>query len=475
MFPRVLCSLTALLCLRAVAAEPAPARPPNIVLIVTDDQRSDTIHALGDPIIHTPHLDALAQRGFVFTRAANQGANNGAVCVPARAMLLSGRTLWRVDSTLARTTTLGGFFGAHGYATFGTGKWHNGQPSLAASFQNARNITAGFLGTGHSDDYATLHIADGTVTKGRNTARLHSTDLIGQTAVDFLATRKGQPQPFFLYVAFNAPHDPRQAPGEWTARYRDADGRSTVPLPANFLPAHPFDNGDLAIRDEQLLPRPRDPAAVREQLAIYYGMISHLDDWVGKITRALRDAGLGENTLLVFTSDHGLALGSHGLLGKQNLYEHSLGVPLIFAGPGIPAGKSDALTLHPDIYPTLADFAGLRPQLPAGQIEGRTLRPVITGAGPAPRASTYHGYLNKQRALRSGPWKLIEYDVAGTRTAQLFDLATDPHEMTDLATRPEHAAQLAGLRAGMDEARTAHGDTGWGKSAPAKRGAEQQK
>ena len=471
MFPRILRLVAALLCIRTAAAE----RPPNIVVIVTDDQRRDTIRALGNPLIHTPHLDALAQRGFVFTRAANQGANNGAVCVPARAMLLSGRTLWRVDSALARTTTLGGFFGAHGYATFGTGKWHNGQPSLAVSFQNARNITGGFLSSGHSQDYATLSIADGTATKGTNTARLHSTDLIGQTAVEFLAGRKGQPQPFFLYVAFNAPHDPLQAPGEWAARYRDTQGRSTVPLPANFLPEHPFDNGELAIRDEQLLPRPRDPAALREQLAIYYGMISHLDDWVGKITRALRDAGLGENTLLVFTSDHGLALGSHGLLGKQNLYEHSLGVPLIFAGPGIPAGKSDALTLHPDIYPTLADFAGLQRHLPAGQIEGRTLRPVITGPGPAPRGSTYHGYLDKQRALRSGTWKLIEYDISGTRTTQLFDLATDPHEMADLATRPAHAARLTELRAEMDEARTAHGDSGWGKSVPAKRGEEPQK
>lgn len=475
MFPRILCFLALLLGVRATAAEPAAARPPNILVIVTDDQRPDTIRALGNPLIQTPHLDALAQRGFVFTRAANQGANNGAVCVPARAMLLSGRTLWRVDSALAHTVTLGGFFGAQGYATFGTGKWHNGQPSLTASFQNARNITDGFLGAGHSQDFATLSIADGTVTKGRNTAHLHSTDLIGQTAVEFLATRKDQPQPFFLYVAFNAPHDPRQAPDEWVSRYRDAQGRSLVPLPANFLPAHPFDNGELAIRDEQLLPRPRDPAAVREQLAIYYGMISHLDDWVGKITRTLHDTGLDENTLLVFTSDHGLALGSHGLLGKQNLYEHTLGVPLIFAGPGIPAGKSDALTLHPDIFPTLADFAGLRRALPAGQIEGRSLRPVITGPGPAPRAVTYHGYFNKQRALRTGSWKLIEYDVSGTRTTQLFDLATDPHEMTNLAARPEHAARLAELRELMSDERASSGDSGWGKSAPAKRGGEAEK
>lgn len=454
---------TFLVFLLFLAATARSAGKPNFLLIITDDQRPDTLGALGNPVIRTPALDTLAGQGVVFTRAANQGANNGAVCVPARAMINSGQHLWHVKEQLRGVVTLGEFFGANGYDTFATGKWHNGNASVERSFARSRNITAGFLGKGHESEFATLSVENGKTEEGANVAKVHSTDLIGATAVEFLKSRKGQKKPFLAYVAFNAPHDPRQVPAVWTAPCRDAAGASLVPLPRNFLERPAFDHGVHAIRDEVLLPTPRTPQAVREELAVYYGMVGQLDAQVALMFKALQENGLWEDTIVVFTSDHGLALGSHGLLGKQNVYEHSLRVPLIIRVPAQKPGRNDALTFHQDLYPTLADYAGLADRLPPGQIDGRSLKPVLQGTGAAPRSRAYHAYTGLHRALREGDWKLVEMEVKGVRTTQLFDLAKDPDEMSNLAERPDTAERLKTLREAMEAERVAHGDPGLGE------------
>lgn len=423
------------------------AERPNIVLIESDDQRADTISALGNPAIRTPGLDRLASQGFAFLNARNQGSYNGAVCIASRSMCHSGQSLWHYDDNLKDRVTLGEMLQAAGYHTYGTGKWHNGVESMKRSFTSADHLTPGFLGEGHASAFVTQSIHDGNVTKGRNVPPEHSTDLIGRTAVDFLGSYDRK-QPFFLYVGFNAPHDPYTRVPAFEAFYRDEAGRSKVPLFDNFLPQPPVDPGVMSIRDELLLPHPLDPEAVRHQNAIYYGMISHLDSWVGKILDQLQARGLAENTLVLFTSDHGLARGSHGLLGKQNVYEHSLKVPMILRGPGItPGGRSSSPIYNFELYRTLAEAASTPTK--AGQVEGDSFLPIATGRAKGSRNVVYDGYTSLMRAVVEGDWKLIETHVKGARGTQLFNLAADPFEKANLATEPSHADKLKHLREQM--------------------------
>src|SRR5262249_15932231 len=159
---------------------------------------------------------------------------------------------------------------------------------------------------------------------------------------------RNDPRPFFLYLAFANPHDPRVA----DRKYLDQYDRDRLSLPRNFLPIHPFDNGELTVRDEQLLPWPRTEADGRRTHREYYTTVTGLDDHIGRLIQALRDLGQLDNTLVVFSADQGIAIGSRGLLGKQNLYDHSMKSPLVVAGPGVPHGQSDALVYLFDIYPT---------------------------------------------------------------------------------------------------------------------------
>lgn len=266
----------------------------------------------------------------------------------------------------------------------------------------------------------------------------HSIERFADAAVEFLREPKGE-TPFLCYVAFNAPHDPRKAPPSYHTRY-SAD---PPPLPANYLPQHPFNNGALVLRDEELAPWPRTPEVVRQHLADYYASIEFLDAQVGRILDALEASGQAEKTLVVFTSDHGLAIGSHGLFGKQNLYDDSMHSPLVFAGPGVPPGaRRDALCYLLDIFPTLGELAGVAP--PEGS-EGLSLAPVIAGRRQAVRDSIFTAYTKVQRAVRDDRWKIIVYPRINK--TQLFDLQADPNEMHDLAKTAEHSAEVSRLTA----------------------------
>jgi arylsulfatase A-like enzyme len=201
-----------------------------------------------------------------------------------------------------------------------------------------------------------------------------------------------------------------------------------MPLPANFMPEHPFDNGEMTIRDELLEKWPRTPEAIRRHLAEYYGMISHLDEQVGRILAALERSGQAESTIVVFAGDNGLAIGSHGLLGKMSLYDHSVRVPLVMRGPGIPRSvRSAALGSLEDIFPTLCDLAGVAAP---PDLDGLSLAPILRGARTAVRDHVFGAYQDVQRMIRSERWKLIQYPRIGK--TQLFDLANDPHELRDL-------------------------------------------
>jgi len=413
-------------------------RRPNLVVLFSDDQRFDTLAALGNHEIRTPHLDGLIKRGTAFTRAHIMGSMHGAVCMPSRAALMTGRTLFHLEKNGGLIppghVMLPELLREAGYTTFGTGKWHNGRESFARAFDSGGSIFFGGMHWENLGGHFTPRVHDFDPTGGypeekRYVADRFSSTLYSDEAMKFLNEYSGT-DPFFLYVSYTAPHDPREAPEEYMKLY-DPD---RIALPESFLPEHPFDNGEMTVRDEKLAPRPRTPEVVREHIAAYYAMITHLDSQVGRLLETLWKSRHGENTIIVFAGDNGLAVGRHGLLGKQSLYEHSVRVPLVMAGPGIPAGvRSDADCYLHDIYPTLCGLIGL--PLP-DSVEGRSLLPILRGERDSIRDSVFYAYGKVQRGVRCGRWKLIQYHVKGTRTVQLFDVKDDPFEINNLAGDP---------------------------------------
>ena len=417
------------------AAGDARPRRPNVVFLFTDDQRADTIRALGNRSVRTPHLDGLVRDGLAFLEAHIPGSpRHGAVCQPSRAMLMSGRSIFRVREDLQDTPTWPEQLRKAGYRTFLAGKWHNGAASAARVFPEAGAV---FLG-GMTDPFA-AEVADiegGKVVRRRQERRF-AAEVFADAALGFLR-RQSAAEPFCLYLAFNTPHDPRTAPEEFRRRHDPAK----QPLPGNFLPRHPFDNGELEVRDEKLLPWPRTADAIRRELADYHASIEATDFQVGRVLTELDRLGFTRDTVVVFASDNGLALGSHGLLGKQNLYEPSLRVPLVVRGPGIPRGRTtDALCFLSDLAPTLCRLAGVEP--PEGH-EGLDLGPVLRGEpGAKGRNLLFGAYRDFQRSVRDARWKRIEYPKVDR--VQLFDLKNDPDELRDLSADPAHASTLRGL------------------------------
>ncbi|MCK9254095.1 MAG: sulfatase-like hydrolase/transferase [Clostridiales bacterium] len=426
------------------------ARKPNVLFILTDDQRFDTIHALGNPEIWTPNLDRLAARGTAFTQAHIPCGTSGAVCMPSRAMIHTGRTLFHLQEEGQQIppehTLLGECLQGAGYRTFGTGKWHNGTASFTRSFTDGGAIYFGGMW-----DHWNVPICDYDPTGAYNNVinvipnafysntvmqvycdrfvpGRHSTDLIGDTAISFIEHDTSD-QPFFLYTAFMAPHDPRSMPEQFRSLYNP----DRINLPDNFLPEHPFEYGIHGIRDEVLAAYPREPAEIRRHIAEYYAMISHLDHEIGQILAALERSGKLDNTIIVLAGDNGLALGQHGLMGKQSCYEHSIRVPLLFSGPGIPHGA------RCDRYAYLLDVP-----CPAS-VEGRSLLPLLRDSHESVRETLYFAYTDLVRSVKDDRYKLVEY-VGQTRQTQLFDLLEDPYEQNNLAGQENHADTVDRLR-----------------------------
>jgi len=453
---------------------------PNILFFFTDDQRFDTLSCLGNPVIQTPNLDALCARGTVFTHAHIPGGTCGAVCMPSRAMLLTGRTLFHIQGEGQAIPDDHVLLGEHlrnqGYATFGTGKWHNGRRAYWRSFTHGDEIFFGGMEDHwnvpvyHFDPTGAYDIQRPIVRDPYHNnsvdyrscdhveAGVHSTDLFVDAGNRFLEQHDTR-QPFFMYISLMAPHDPRTMPDRFLKMYDP----QTTRLPENFLAQHPFDTGELRGRDEMLAAIPRQPEEIRRHLAEYYAMISHLDAAFGRLIEGLKQTGQFENTIVVFAGDNGLALGQHGLMGKQNLYDHSVRVPLVFAGPGIAPGKRSAeLTYLLDIYPTLCDLAGI--DVP-GSVEGHSLAESLHGSASTGREMLYLAYARWIRGVSDGYWKLIEY--AGGNS-QLFDLQNDPFEMRNLALdktesgRLDHMRQeLARLGSEWDDASHPTGEAFW--------------
>ena len=414
---------------------------PNVLLIVTDDQRPDTIAALGNDVIDTPNLDRLVKRGTTFEQATCANP----LCVPSRAEILSGCSSFRngvrgmgAERIDPKLTLLPTAMASAGYHAWYVGKWMNDGKPLTRGYQETRALFSSGGGTwkkgevilGRKDRPVTgyrnwtFKDAQGKPELSKGVGLIPLTDqFIADGALEFLNRKTDKP--FFLHLNFTGPHDPLIYPPGYEGKYKPAD----LKLPPNFLPRHPFDHGNFEGRDERLLPWPRTKEDVLEELAVYYAVIDHIDKQVGRIIRQLRADGRLKNTCVIFTSDHGLALGSHGLMGKQNIYEHTIRVPLVIAGPGIPKAKrTDALCYLRDLYPTICELAGVPTPK---SVEGRSLLPVISGKKKAVHEEIYGYFRDKQRMIRNKRFKLIHYPHLERH--QLFDLVSDPNELRDIS------------------------------------------
>ncbi|KQX48584.1 sulfatase-like hydrolase/transferase [Paenibacillus sp. Root444D2] len=431
------------------------AERPNVVFIIADDHRGEAIGAFGDETVQTPVLDSLVASGTSCRNTHIFGGLTGAVCAPSRACVHTGIPIFRAtigkdmmnrehssvirpDVRLMPQTMQGA-----GYRTHAIGKWHNDKASFARSFEGGDKLT--FHGM---SEHTKVPVYDYDLTgaypkEQEYNEHTFSTELFTNAAVQFIEDYREE-RPFFLYVAYTAPHDPRTAPEPYASMYDKSD----IPLPPNFMREHPFDTGDLTCRDEKLARWPRDEGEIREHIADYYAMISHLDAQIGRIVEALKAKGIYDDTLVVYTADHGLAVGQHGLMGKQNLYEHSVRIPLIFRGPGVPEGKQEpALASNIDIFPTVARLCGV--DLPE-ETEGISLCPIFTGESDAVRGIVCSVYRDVQRMVTDGRWKLIRYyrspvTNTGTERIQLFNLLNDPWETQDLSAEPANAGVIERL------------------------------
>lgn len=465
-----------------VAGTPESApEPPNFLFIITDDQDTYSVGAYrrtepcevdvnGAPyLIDTPHIDRLAAEGMLFHQARIMGANMGAVCTPSRTSIMTGKGTWQRTAEVTAAVTFPGIFNRGvrdglpnlPYATYRTCKEGNSYPTANAEFTTVLDATK----RGNTDG---------------NGSEWHGNNAVNFIA-DWAANHRSSGKPFFIYLGFSHPHDTRNArtTPDLTGRYGCLNTNPAAltmvnpaapPAPANLLtctpatyPAHPFDHGHLDARDENSVSgilQYRTEAVVRNEIGRNFACVDWIDQQIGRVLDRLEDPdGDGNtsdsvinNTYIVFTSDHGIAIGRHGLQGKQNLYEHTWRVPYIVRGPGIaPGSETDALVYLHDTFPTFCDLAGLDLPATIKENDGQSFRPVLEGKSTNHRSVLYGLYAGGStpgiRAVTDGRFKMIKYDVGTntTQVTQLFDLQTNPfellpqHGVKNLADRPAYA------------------------------------
>ena len=420
------------------------ARRPNILFIIVDDQ-SPFDFRFYDPAstLRAPVIERLAAEGMVLDAAYHMGSFTGAVCTPSRHMLMCGRSVWHLPigprgkscpPDIARFT-LAAVFNAAGYDTMRTCKRGNAYEAADALFTVRHDATR----RGGTADTGSAWHAD--------------------RVLDYLAERERtrDTDPFFIHFGFSHPHDTRDGPPELLARYGAAnhDDRRSLPaadprqppLPPNWLPRHPFDTTDMQVRDERAVSgvwHNRDERTIRNERGREFACSENIDRQIGRVLDRLAALGELEHTWIFYTSDHGIAIGRHGLQGKQNLYEHTWRVPLVVKGPGVrPGSRAPGNIYLADTLATLCDICGIDP--PATN-EGTSFRPVLEGRTATIRDVVYGVYCGGEkpgiRSVRRGDWKLVKYESpsGGLRT-QLFNLAENPHELL----AEHHDPAVAGL------------------------------
>ncbi len=420
------------------------SQKPNILFIFADDQCYETIGSLGLTDIETPNIDRLMNEGTSFTRAYNMGSWSGAVCVASRHMLLTGRFIWRAEeaSKKAENERAAGRFWSEnmksaGYKTYFTGKWHV-RANAEKCFDVTSNVRGGMPNQtpagynrplpGKPDPWSPSDPKFEGFWKGGK----HWSEIVADDALDFLDQAKvhRKEKPYFAYIAFNAPHDPRQAPKEFVDKYP----LDRIKIPSNFLSMYPYKDKiacSHSLRDEKLGPMPRTEYSVKIHRQEYYAIITHMDKQIGRILDGLKKSGMEKNTYVFFSADHGLAVGHHGLFGKQNLYEHSTRVPFIVKGPEIPHGTKISAPIYlQDVMASSLALAGVEKP---GHVEFNDIIPLARGeTKKSPYKEIYGAYLNVQRSITKNNIKILAYPQVPL--IRVYDLANDPEEEQDIAS-----------------------------------------
>ncbi len=457
------------------ASNAGPAQTsPNILFIIVDDQSPFDLKIYNpESKLASPNIDRLAAEGMVLDRAYHMGSYSGAVCSPSRHMVMTGRTLWHLPNRRSakqglvppnmEQNTMAAVFNSAGYHTVRTCKRGNSYEGANKQFTIRNDATK----------------RGGTAESG---SAWHAENVLNY--LNDRAARKDR-KPFLIYFGFSHPHDTRDGTPELLAKYGATNHRdkNSLPvandkqpqLPVNYLPAHPFDHGHPGLRDEVKVSgvwARRDERTIRNELGREFACDENIDIQIGRVLNKLAAMGELDNTYIVYTADHGMAIGRHGLQGKQNLYEHTWRVPYIVKGPGIrPGTRAQGNVYLLDSLATICDLAGIDPPKTS---EGISFKPVLTGKNETVRDVLFGVYCGGtkpgMRSVRQGDWKLIKYDVnnGDVRETQLFNLADNPHEylaqhhdrklanltnhrpgknQTNLAPDPLHAQKLAEMEA----------------------------
>ena len=429
--------------------------PANLLVLMSDEHNPGALGVAGHPFAQTPHLDRLAARGTRFTSAYTTSP----ICVPARAGFATGKYVHQVgywdnaDPYEGAVPSWHHLLRERGHRVVSIGKLH---------FRGLPGDDHGF-----SEELLPMHVVDGIgdvrglvrqdiprrngyyklaklAGPGESPYTRYDRDIAARTQAwlqEEAPRHRGQP--WALFVSFVCPHFPLIAPPEFYGRYPI----ERIPLPKQYLegerPSHPYlrDYDACVAYDAGF---GGDHGAVRRAVAAYLGLVSFMDDNVGKVLRTLEETGLSADTRVVYTSDHGDNLGARGLWGKSTMYEESAGVPLIIAGPGIASNAHCSTPAsHVDLFPFFLEAAGV--QRPATGYHG--ISPIaLSAGGHRDRAvmSEYHaiGSTGGITMLRKGRWKYVH---CVRYRPQLFDLESDPQELVDLATDPAQCATLAVL------------------------------
>jgi len=458
---------------------------PNIVFLFADDMTYTAINALGNSEIKTPNLDRLVHNGVTFSNAYNMGAWNGAVCAASRAMMISGRYVWRANEfrkkwgkkdSIHYNQSWGKLMENAGYDTYMTGKWHVDAPANKV-FQKVKHIRPGMPGdewehfemVRQFKEVVGQEMVDGKTVTAADVMPIgynrplneqdnswspsdpkfggfweggkHWSEVLKDDALEFIDQAKSKAAPFFMYLAFNAPHDPRQAPPSYIDKYP----LDKISLPKSWMPLYPWKD-DIgcgpSLRDEALAPFPRTAYATKVHIQEYYAIITHLDTQIGEILDALETSGKMDNTYIFFTADHGLAVGKHGLIGKQSLYDHSIRPPLMVMGPDIPKGRKVSTDVYlQDIMATSLEIANIEKP---DYVEFHSFLPQAKGnQKEGSYKEIYGAYVDLQRMIRKDGFKLIIYPKI--KKILLFDLENDPEEMENLAENSNQKDKVKSL------------------------------
>ncbi len=442
------------LALNAVLA--AKDRRPNIVFILTDDQRADALGCAGNDVIHTPNLDALAGRGVRFANAFVTLS----ICSPSRAACMTGQYNSRNGVTRVGSQRLSSAsprlprqLRKAGYRTAMLGKWHSGDTPTELGFDESEFFTG-------NGPYYNRKIRVGDQVK---TVEGFIDDYVADKCIAFINEASREEKPFFLWMCTQVPHMNHKF--DWNARpetlqlYADAD----IQVPASWqddLSGKPKYLKSSRSRQQALRYGYDSKAAVLRHVRRYYAATTEVDASIGRVLDRLKQLSLDDNTWIIFMGDNGWLLGEHQFTSKVLAYEESIRVPMIIAGQNTRTGVETRLALNIDLAPTILDLAGLPRD---DRMDGVSLKPLLQKEvgeiewrdsfvyeAPDPQLGSRPLW-----AVRTERWKFISTLMpGGAPFEELYDLQQDPAEMTNLASQPSAKNQLAEFKAAIEQHRT---------------------